>query len=250
MNERGQITIWVLVALAIVGGLLLFFIFQRSPELVQNEEFNPRNFLKSCIQSGVEEGTGIMYKSGGFINEQKGVMYLGMNRTYLCYNSGNYLPCVNQHPMLINEMKEELKEFLKPRFEECYQNLKLELEGRNDEVEFGELNFSVYLKPDEILIDIEKEIVIKENSQIDRFDGFEFGFESPLWNLGNIGIEIASQEAKYCYFEYVGYNNLHPRFIIKKTSLGDGSKIYTIEDTKMNEEMIFAIRGCAIPPGI
>ncbi|HLC52957.1 MAG TPA: hypothetical protein VJK03_00280, partial [Candidatus Nanoarchaeia archaeon] len=65
-----------------------------------------------------------------------------------------------------------------------------------------------------------------------------------------VAIEISSQEAKYCYFEYVGYMILHPEFDIQKTALSDSTKIYTIKDIRTEEVMRIATRSCAIPPGV
>ena len=63
-------------------------------------------------------------------------------------------------------------------------------------------------------------------------------------------MEISNQEAKYCYFEYVGYMLLYPKMDIEKFAMSDSTKIYTLKDKKSDKEMNIAIRSCAIPPGI
>ena len=63
-------------------------------------------------------------------------------------------------------------------------------------------------------------------------------------------MEIASQEAKYCNFENVGYGIIYPEFRVDVFPMSTGSKIYTILYKKSGEKMNIAIRSCVIPPGI
>ena len=70
-----------------------------------------------------------------------------------------------------------------------------------------------------------------------------------MYDLASVANEIASQEAKFCYFEYVGFNILYNDFDIRKDTLSDSTKIYTIKHKKTAAEMNIAVRGCAIPAG-
>jgi len=97
---------------------------------------------------------------------------------------------------------------------------------------------------------IGRKITLAKNEQSQTFNEYNIEVMNPLYDLSKVAIEIASQEAKYCYFEYVGYMILYPRFSIEKFAFSDSTKIYTIKDKYTNKEMNIAIRGCAIPPGI
>ena len=81
------------------------------------------------------------------------------------------------------------------------------------------------------------------------FSSFATALKNPLYDIAYVANEIASQEAKFCYFEYVGFNILYNKFDIKKYTLSDSTKIYTIKDKQSGEEMNIAVRGCAIPAG-
>ena len=93
-------------------------------------------------------------------------------------------------------------------------------------------------------------MTIRERGNTQIIDGFDVQIISPLYDLVNVAVEIANQEAKYCYFEYVGYQVLYPNFDIRKFAFSEGTKIYTIKDKYSDKEMNIAIRSCAIPPGI
>jgi len=99
------------------------------------------------------------------------------------------------------------------------------------------------------------DIVVSRNLQLSGgdfsrdFNSFRSSIRSPLYDLGYVANEIARQEAKYCYFEYLGYSLIYNNFDIRKYSLSDSTKIYTVEHKPSGETMNIAIRGCAIPPG-
>ena len=243
-------TVWVIIAIVLVASIVLFFAIEKNPKIfTKQDSFNINGFVESCVGNQVQQGEEIMFKQGGFIEKQKDVMYLGENVTYLCYNSGSYNTCVNQHPALIDEMRLELKNFLAPRVEDCFSELKTELEKRNEIVEYGETNTEVGFVTGKILIDINKTIELEKNGEKSRTEGFEIQRLSPLYELANVAIEISNYEAKYCYFEYVGYMVLHQGVSIEKYALDDGTKIYTLTDKKSGKNIKIAVRSCAIPPG-
>ena len=109
---------------------------------------------------------------------------------------------------------------------------------------------SVDFGRDKIFITVEKETTVTKLGESNTFDSFDFEINSPLYNLATIAMEIADQEAKYCYFENVGYGVVYPRYNIEVFRMSDSTKIYTIRDTKSGEVMNIAIRGCAIPHGL
>ena len=91
---------------------------------------------------------------------------------------------------------------------------------------------------------------MEKNGQTMKYNEFNADIKSPLYNLAKIAIEIASQQAKFCYFEYVGYMILYPRYSIDVFAMSDSTKIYSIEDRESGKKLNIAIRSCAIPPGI
>jgi len=152
--------------------------------------------------------------------------------------------------MFLNEMKTEIANYGMPMIEQCFSNLKNEMEKRNYDVELGMMDIDVSFGPDRVFLDLIRKIKLTKNDEVQSFDNLKIEIISPLYNLGLVAIEIASQEAKYCYFEYVGYMILYPRFSIDKFAMSDSTKIYSIKDKKTEKELNIAIRSCAIPPGI
>src|SRR3989344_4165248 len=165
-------------------------------------------------------------------------------------NIGYFETCINQHPSLLAEIKEEIYNNSINKIENCFVDSTEELKKKNIKVESGETNLKIDLAPQRIKVSINKKMTLSSKEGTKNIEDFNFEIRHPLYELALVANEIASQEAKYCYFEYVGYMILYPEFDIKKTALSDSTKIYTILHKDSNSEMNIAIRSCAIPPGI
>lgn len=251
INKRGQVAIWVIVALALIAGLILLFLFRKGvtePEISRGGE-DPQSYLRSCADTYTHEAVDLLLPQGGFIAPRHSALYLGKNISYLCYHNGNYDPCVQEHPLLIQEIREEIQAYVTPKMEECFQTYQQEMERRNAVVTLGEMALAVDLAPENVFVEIDRTLTIEKQEQSSRFEEFSLAVDSPVYDLTRVALEISSQEAEYCYFEYGGYMILYPAFKISRDVLSDSTEIYTLHDKKSGKEMRIAIRSCAIPPG-
>jgi hypothetical protein len=250
-NKRGQVAIWVILAIILAAVILLFFLIQRKPIGGAAVEFDIEPYIEKCTTESVNEAIDIMLPQGGFLEPQNYRLFNKTKVAYLCENPGFFKPCTNNHPMLINEMREELRGYITPRVESCFESMKKEAENRNWEVELGEMNLSVAMAPGRVFVNIAREAKVTKNEGTITFEKFDVKIINPAYDLANIAIEIANNEAKYCNFQYLGYMILYPRWDIKlNTFTSVPGKIYTIEDKNSGKKMNIAIRSCAIPTGI
>lgn len=248
--KKGQMTIWVIVAVVIVVMIIIFFVIRQGPKLITGIETNPKLFIEKCVRDSAYEATEIIIPQGGLINPENFKLYNKKKVAYLCENIGNYHPCINQHPVFISEIEREIKEYAEPKIRQCFDDLKKEIEKGKKAISLGEMSFDVELAPNRIYLDLKRETVISRGDESTRIDDFSTRIINPLYDIANVAIDIANNEAKYCYFEYVGYMILYPKFRIGKTVMSDSTKIYTIIDIDSGKEMNIAIRSCAVPPGI
>jgi hypothetical protein len=253
--KKGQVAVWVILGLVLVASVALFYIIDRDVEFerlpVTSYNFDVESFIDNCIAEDSERGVDVMLSGGGFTNPKNSVFFGGKNIEYLCENSGYYEPCINQHPVLLDEIKVEIRKLLLPKIDRCFDEMKKEFEKTGSEVvyenEFSKLG--VELGQDRIFLKINRGLVIKKEGDVREFNELNIALFNPVYNLASIAIEIATQEARYCNFEYVGYSILHPRYEINKFVMSDSTVIYSIKDSKTGKEMKTAIRGCAIPAG-
>ena len=249
-NRRGQLVIWIIVAVIIIGTLIVFFIFNPKVDVLSRQPFSPQGFLDKCVRDSVHEVENIILPKGGFVDNKNNVFFRGINVSYICYNAGNYLPCINQHPVYISELNGEIRDYIEPRVEECFDDLEDEVVRKGGTSELGPLDLEVKLTLGRVFVRLDRASDFDFGGEKIRFEDFEIELLSPLYDLGLVAMEIASQEARYCHFSYDGYSILHPRFDIKKTVLSDSNDVYSIEDKKSGKTLNIAVRGCAIPPAI
>ncbi len=249
-NKRGQIAIWVIVALIIVAIIIfILFVSRQKPESIDSIS-DPKKLIRECTKEGIQEAIDIMLPQGGFVEPENYKTYKNIKIAYLCENIGYFKTCINQHPLLIEEMEKEIDEYAKPKIEACFADLEREREKRGEEIQLGAMKTNISLASNKVYYNIQREVTISKNSEKRSYDDFNIEIESPAYDLANVASDIVNQEAKYCYFEYVGYMLLYPKLDISKFTLSDSTKIYTIKDKETDKEMNIAIRGCAIPPGI
>lgn len=250
-NKKGQITIFVIIAIVIVGAVIFLFLFRKQAVLDVPVEENPQLFLQKCIREETLNAVNIMLPQGGFIEPKNYKTYQNNKIEYLCYNEGYYNPCVNQHPMYINELRAEIANYLKPKVDDCFSSLRSELQKRSIGVSLDSKNeVAVELMEGKIEIIANKKISITTGNHANNFEKFETVVVSDLYGLANTAIETANMEGKYCNFEYLGYVLLRPELDIDKFTMSDGTKIYSIENKKTREKLNIAIRGCVAPAGI
>jgi hypothetical protein len=254
LGMKGQLAIWVILGVVLVASVVLFFLLSPSADILKPAEsegvFDAQTFLEVCSTQYVNEVVDLMLPHGGFVNPSNTVYFNNTEIAYICFNRGSFEPCIVQHPLLINEVKLEIKDYITPRIDECFEEMKRSFEGRVGDVSYEPyLNVAVDLEEDKIVLNIDRETTIAKQEEIRRSDVFRIEVANPLYNLVTIAMEIADQESQFCYFEYIGFNVIYPRYEINPYVMSDPTTIYVIRDTKTGKEMNIATRGCAILPG-
>lgn len=251
INRKGQVAIFIVIAVLIFVALTVFFLARDTDvRLPTGTEFSPDRYMSSCVRQAVRDTSEIMFAQGGTVNPTSYIVSNTTRVTYLCRNINFYAPCVNQYPLFISHLKGELENNIEDDVSACLDALKTELERRNYDVELGSHSIEVTLKPELVEVSIPIELSVTKNGVSQTISELDTTLRSPLYDIGLVAQEIVSQEAQYCYFEYVGYMLLYPSFDIRLTTRSDGTKLYHVSHLPTEQTMQFAIRGCAFPAGI
>lgn len=252
LNRRGQITIFVILAIAIVLiiGIFIYLRNQKDPSIEISPDKNPEFSIHNCISSELRELIREISKNGGYFEPELVREFNEENYTYLCYNENYYSKCINQEPMLIQHLKKEIKDNIFEELESCFQELKIGLEKQGYSVEMSAMDFNVVLMPSKVLLEIDRDVDIVKTGESRKFEEFDISASSKIYDLVVVSQEIISQEAEFCNFDSVGYMLSYPKYEIEKKKLGDGDLIYYVRDKKTKEEFRFAIKTCIMPGGL
>jgi len=248
-NNRGQIAIWVILAAVLLGSILIYLYTERSNFGLIKDNTDPKPYIERCARQYVDEAITKMLPQGGFIEPKNYKWEDGIKREFLCEHAGYYRACVSQHPMYLNDLKSEIENYIRPKIEQCFVSLKDELSNNRETMTLGNLNLSVDIMPSRVRANIQKNITINTGGETLEMRDFSAEINSPLYELANVAMEIANEEARHCYFEYTTYDLMHPSVTITKQVKSDSTKIYGVQDRETLKELTFAIRGCGIPPG-
>ena len=249
-NKRGQITIFVIVAILIVAAIiLLFWFYNRTiPEIQPDAGENPQANIEHCINSYVEKDVDKIMENSGYIKKSNLTKnFQGQDIPYLCYIPINYARCIVVEPVLIGHIEKEIYNDMKSKIAGCFAILETEAEksGYSVNMESG-MNFSITLIPGDVKTIIIKKITLSKAGEIKKFNEFEARYHTPLYDMAVIIQEIIRQEGMYCGSDYTNIMRANTWIEIDKFQTGDDNKIYTIKDTRTGKEIKFAIRGCVL----
>jgi hypothetical protein len=251
MNRKGQVTIFIILAILIVVGILLFMFLSKSdPEVIPPTDLGPRASVISCVKDIVDDSIAKIMEGGGEILPSQAIMYDGGEWNYLCYQADYYQGCYNIHPMLELQIEKEIEADTSVAVQTCFNLMKGEFEGRGFGVtlEPGK-EYSIDLLPGFVRINLDKGVEILEGERAQSFDDFGLETQSPIYDLVRVSREIVNSESQFCYFEYNGYMLLYPEYDIRRIDYRD-SKIYRVIDRWTGAEFKFAVRSCAFSPGL
>ena len=253
---KGQAMIWIILAVFLVAAIALFLLLPDEANPIDiispgATKFEVDSYLSRCVEIEVEKAVRIMLPQGGFIDPENFRLYNRTSVEYICESESYFEPCINQHPVLINEMEEEILDSISPGIDACIREVEYEVETRGGDFSLNDGGvFDVELEYNKVVVRIEQGITVVEKGLSRSFEEFVINVRSPVYNLGVIALEIAAQEASYCYFETAGYSLANPRYKVVRRVLTDQSKIYIITDKELKESMMVAVRSCALPEGM
>jgi len=248
LNNKAQVTIFIILGLIIVVGFIIVFFLMNPPEITVVDNDNPHAYIESCTRQATEEAIDFLSKRGGDITPRGSVAYEGEDITYLCYNEQFYESCINQRPLLIEHIQDEITNHITPIVADCFFDLRKSLESRY-EIEESEMIIDTRLQSGHVSIKIDKNFKTVRRGEVRDFNNFRMNMVHPIYEFAKISMEIVNQEITYCNFDELGHNILFQQYDIRKFITGNSDIIYTIKDLETEEEFVFALRSCTLPAG-
>lgn len=248
-NKRGQVAIYVIIALAILVLVLAVILYPKlKPKLTEDVAANPQAYLSSCLSPIIKEKLNDIASHGGDAEPEGFILYNNKKIKYLCYTNENYKTCVVQQPLIKEHIEEVLARSIKAEAQKCVELMADAIENQGYSVSSANTDAIVSIIPEKIQILINAPMTItKENSR--TYKNFNFDIKSQYYDILYIATSIVDYEATYGDSLTENYIQYYPDISIDKTQLSDGTTIYKIANVITNEEFAFASRSVAWPPG-
>lgn len=249
MGKRGQVTIFIIIGIAIIAiGALIYAFYPQIQSLFGAESKNPAAFMQTCLEDEIEDTVEILSLQGGSINPEHFILYDNEEVEYLCYTNEYYLPCVMQQPMLKSHIESEIKKEISPVVDACFTDLKesYEDQGYDVNIEIGEI--ITELLPEKIITTLTHKLtLIKGNTE--RYETFRVVLNNNLYELIGIANSILSWETNYGDAAPSTYMDYYHDLKVEKKKQDDGTKIYVLTDKDTENKFQFASRSIVWPPG-
>ena len=249
MEKRGQVTIYVIIAIVIVGVVLLGLFFRPQIEGVFGVEFSPQGYLSDCIEPELRKSVFTLSQQGGYTEPEGTHLYQGDEYKYLCYTDKNYETCVVQQPAVKNQFENDLEEQMGSVARRCFNNLKSEYEQRGYSFSGPQLKPELEIIPGSIRLNALGPVSVSKGEERQSFDKISVALNSEMYGLLFIAHSIVEFESTYGDSETLAYLQYYPDLSINKIKLSDGTTIYKISNVITGEEFRFASRSLIWPAG-
>lgn len=253
-NKRGQVTIFVILAIIIViFGVIIYLFYPTISQTGVTTQENPQTYIQQGVENVFLEDIDLVSIRGGSMDPEVYIDYDGDKVEYLCYTNQNYKHtqtqnCAVQRVFLIEHIENELKEAIRPRLESYFNSLVLDYREEGYEVNLEKKNFSVQLLPNRVIITSQNKLELTKDGATTTYNSFSVVVNNNLYELASLAEAIANWEREYPDTP-LEISLLYPNFHFEKKKLDDGTKIFTIEDTRTKDKFRFAIRGVNLPAG-
>lgn len=248
VKKKGQVAIFVIVAIVIVALILLFFLFRPEIERLFEGELTPLSYLTKCIEPDVKSSIELLSKQGGYKEPEGYITYQGEKIKYLCYTNNYYETCVVQQPMIKQQFENELNSMLKTKANQCTRNLIEEYKSRGYNVEAGKIDSDVSIISGKIIVTFNLPLTLTKEETKRTFQKFNVEMNTDIYDLLFIASSIIEYEASLGDSASELYMQYYPDLRIEKIKLSDGAKIYKLSNIK-GDKFIFASRSLAWPAG-
>ncbi|MCX6748188.1 MAG: hypothetical protein NT076_01140 [Candidatus Pacearchaeota archaeon] len=242
-NSKGQVTIWIILAIVIVALVILLFALKVPQNLFSSS--NPNVQLSDCLQPEIEASLARISLQGGSNSPVNFITYQDTQIEYLCYTNEYYKTCVMQQPLLKQHVERELIVNITPKINECLTSLKDNLENKGYTVQTNKEEVSLSLEPNTLKLVVSGITAEKENAV--SYSKFVVEEKTRIYDLIMLATSILNWEARYGDSDITTYMAYYPNIKVEKYKQSDGSKIYILSSE--GEKFMFATRSLSWPAG-
>lgn len=259
LDKRGQVTIFVIVAIVIVAAVILFFTLTETGRDLRKDitgtfvpgEVDVREYLDVCISenNNVQESIDLILSQGGSTEPGKSYMYEGMNLEYLCYTNEYFERCVMQQPLIVSHIEGEILGAIGTEVESCVRSMVENLRDRGYTVEAEEMETLVNLEHSGAFVYIDYPMTVSKGGVIRYDEPFRINLDKDIYELIILTTSILNYEARYGDSDPVLFMALYPQIKVEKFVQGEGSTVYILTNRESEDKFSFATRSLVLPPG-
>ncbi|MEN9626635.1 MAG: hypothetical protein RL557_963 [archaeon] len=185
MKKGGQIFIFIIIAIALIAAVAVYFFAVRSPENSSTDIVPIQSFITDCIGQTTREAVYIIGQSGGYVTlPEKSTA----NAIAIYFDKGTVLMPSRE------TMEHELNTFVNEALLFCTQHF---YSFEDVEVEEGEITTRGIIKESTIDFNVHYPLAIKKGTQMHHLENFEMSIESNLFHIHAFLEEYMKEQTTY-----------------------------------------------------
>ena len=210
-GKRGQMTIFVIIAIVIVAAVVIYFLVRGNVEVKgMSAELAPVfNYYKSCIEAETRSAIGLAESQGGYIDvpEYKPgsehapfsseLNFLGFSVPYWYYVSGN--GAIKEQVPSETDIEEGIAKYIEERV-----NDNCDFDGFYEQgyyMDFSELSANVRIYDEKVDVEVLSELSVYKGEFSGRVEKHEISVNSKLGKFYELARKIYSKEKKDAIFD-------------------------------------------------
>ena len=209
-NNRGQVVIFVIIAIFMVVGVLVYFFVRGiiSPN-VENKDFSEvYEYYLTCIEEKTKAAADIAGSQGGRIDAGQYIPgseyapfsnqlnFLGFPVPYWFYIAGNGI--VNENVPSKQEVENEIADYVKFNLRDCNFDSFYE---KGMQIDIGEPDVRVNVNDNFISVSVNNDLVLGKDSASSKKSDFEVEVQSDFGRLYNVAKEIYNRQRESAFLE-------------------------------------------------
>jgi len=217
-GKRGQVAIYIIIAVVIVGAIVVFFAFRENlfGERVPAEFLPIYNLYQACIEEDIENGLSILGSQGGRIDTGEfevgsdyspftnKLNFLGSSVPYWYYISSN--GAIKEQAPAKSDMERELESYLEENVNNCNfqqyyeQGFYIQLPE--------EVDANVKIEDERVVVNLNSNLVTLREDRSARKSRHKIEVESKLGKLYDISRDIYNKEISEAFLEEYAIDTL------------------------------------------
>ena len=248
IQSKGQVTIFIIIAVLIVGlAVLFYFVIPGAETTTVFDEENPSAFIQTCLEDKIKDTAEIVSLQGGGIAPEHYFTYNDINIEYLCYTNKNLESCVVQRPLLKQHIESEIESEIIGDVVSCFNALEESYKEKNYNVNMELGITTIELLPKRIVASFDYALTVSR-AQTDRYDSFSVILNNNLYELISIANSIIEWEVIEGKADPRIYMTFYPDLRVERNHRDDGTNIYVLTDKNTENKFQFASRSWVYPP--
>ena len=208
-DKKGQVTIFIIVALVIIAGILIFFALRGSFSQGVPEEMRPAyDFYLSCVEDHARQGVSLLGEQAGYIEVpdfEPGNAYIpfsneldffGQAVPYWMYVSGNNL--LKEQVPTKTDMEEQLSDYVETHLTDCDLS---EIEAMGYDIYVGDGEVSSSINEQNVGLNVNAPVTIYYNGQSAVVSNSKISFGSKLGKFYDMARDVYDFEKTDIFME-------------------------------------------------